>query len=84
MRRLADIIDIRAWAEEKRAEKPVDQAEVVDVREQADVYRTARANGCAPVWSEHFRAWCCGCDDNLHGCDQQCSMITPRSAARKH
>lgn len=43
----------------------------------------ARRNGCVPVWSEEYQRWCCGCEDSLHCCDQQCSIITYKSAARR-
>jgi hypothetical protein len=41
-------------------------------------------NGCQPFWYDGMFgwAWHCGCDDNLHCCDQQCSVIDARSAKR--
>lgn len=46
------------------------------------ILRTARANGCSPIWSEHYEAWCCGCPDGFHVADQQCSMISTTSARK--
>ncbi len=45
----------------------------------------ALATGCAPEWSDGMFgfAWRCGCADNAHGCDQQCSDLTEESVARE-
>jgi uncharacterized protein (DUF433 family) len=42
-------------------------------------------NGCEPYWHNGIFGWAyhCGCDDGLHNCDQQCSMIDETSAGRK-
>jgi len=34
-------------------------------------------DGCRPVWADGVFgwAWHCTCEDNRHGCDQQCSKI---------
>lgn len=47
------------------------------------VYELAEANGCNPFWYDGMLgwAWHCGCADDRHQCDQQCSMITLESAA---
>lgn len=31
--------------------------------------------GCRPRWWGYYCDWTCSCDDNDHGCDQQCSSI---------
>jgi hypothetical protein len=43
----------------------------------------ARENGCRPIWNAHYKAWCCGCEDELHCGDQQSSIISSESAKRK-
>lgn len=43
----------------------------------------ARKNGCTPEWSDSMRAYVCGCEDLRHACDQQCSVITIKSAHPK-
>lgn len=43
----------------------------------------AAENGCQPFYWEPYKGYCCGCDDYLHCCDQQCSYISMKSAARK-
>jgi len=37
--------------------------------------------GCKPLWRNGIvgPAWHCGCDDNKHAADQQCSVITAAS-----
>lgn len=50
---------------------------------RAEPATTARQNGCTPEWNEHYKEWCCGCDDELHCGDQQCSIISTESAKRK-
>lgn len=45
--------------------------------------RVAEAHGCSPFWCEAYKAFCCGCDDLRHACDQQCSVITNESALRQ-
>jgi hypothetical protein len=47
------------------------------------VKRLAIANGCRPVWSEHYYAWCCTCEDGTHCGDQQSSILSEKSASRK-
>ena len=48
-----------------------------------EVYITAVSNGCLPFWWEPYQAWCCGCGDGTHYCDQQCPMIDAKSATRR-
>ena len=50
-----------------------------------EIYMIAVANGCSPFWYDGMLGptWHCGCEDNTHACDQQCSAITLGSA-RKH
>lgn len=45
------------------------------------IFEAAYAAGCKPQWHDGIFgwAWHCSCEDNRHGCDQQCSMITFRS-----
>lgn len=33
------------------------------------------AFGCTLVWGEYYCDWCCGCKDEDHCSDQQCSII---------
>jgi len=49
------------------------------------LYGRALALGCKPEYSEGMfgPAWRCGCDDNRHGCDQQCSDLTNDSLTRE-
>lgn len=44
----------------------------------------AKKNGCSPAWEDGMFGWRwhCTCDDNLHCYDQQCSVITLKSAGR--
>jgi hypothetical protein len=42
----------------------------------------AKRNGCKPFWWDPYQAFCCGCDDDTHAGDQQCSVITDDSARR--
>lgn len=46
------------------------------------IFMLAVAKGCQPFWWDGIfgPAWHCGCDDDAHGCDSQCSMITEKSA----
>jgi hypothetical protein len=46
-----------------------------------EIYKLAVEVGCRPFWYDGMfgPAWHCGCVDNRHACDQQCSMITFRS-----
>lgn len=43
----------------------------------------AKKNGCKPFYWEPYKAFCCGCTDLLHISDQQCSVITDKSANKK-
>jgi hypothetical protein len=54
-------------------------------KNQDEIYRRAVENGCKPFWHDGIfgPAWHCGCDDDKHCCDQQCSMITLKSAERR-
>ncbi len=47
-------------------------------------YKAAVACGCSPKWYDGIFGWTwhCSCEDNRHGCDQQCSTITTKSALR--
>jgi len=54
----------------------------VSSMEQARIRRLAKDNGCVPIWGEAYGAWCCGCKDGLHFGDQQCSIISMKSAER--
>lgn len=40
-------------------------------------------NGCSPIYSVYYGLFCCGCNDVLHACDQQCSVIDNESARRR-
>lgn len=40
--------------------------------------------GCRPFYSDLYRGYVCGCPDNLHGRDPECSEITEDSLARRH
>ena len=46
------------------------------------IFQLAVANDCQPFWHNGIYgwAWHCGCIDNTHCCDQQCSTISLRSA----
>lgn len=46
------------------------------------IFLLAIEHGCKPFWHDGIigPSWHCGCDDNRHACDQQCSMITEKSA----
>jgi len=48
------------------------------------IHAIAIAVGCKPFWHDGIfgPAWHCGCDDDRHACDQQCSMITEESLLR--
>lgn len=50
-----------------------------------EIHATATANGCKPRWYDGIFgwAWHCTCKDMTHACDQQCSMIDPKSARRR-
>lgn len=48
----------------------------------AEIIVVAITNGCSPKFQPGF-GWFCDCDDNLHCCDQQCSLITEESAQRE-
>ena len=45
------------------------------------LYNKAIESGCTPVWYDGIvgLSWHCGCNDNIHGCDSQCSVITQES-----
>jgi hypothetical protein len=46
----------------------------------------AVAQGCRPMWTRGIFGlgwYYCTCEDNRHGCDQQCSLITLGSLARE-
>lgn len=51
---------------------------------KVSVYESARIGGCTPLYADGMLgwAWHCTCEDNRHGCDQQCSVITEESAKR--
>lgn len=44
------------------------------------IFMQAVADGCQPIWADGILGWRwhCGCDDNRHGCDSQCSAIMPK------
>jgi len=44
----------------------------------AEIQTNAIMAGCTPKWHDGIfgPAWHCTCKGNVHGCDQQCSMIT--------
>lgn len=46
------------------------------------IFMLAVENGCQPFWWDGIYgwAWHCNCPDLRHACDQQCSMITTKSA----
>jgi hypothetical protein len=48
------------------------------------IFELAVANGCKPFWWDGIfgHAWHCGCDDDIHFCDSQCSMVTEKSAQK--
>lgn len=43
----------------------------------------ATLNGCSPIWSDEYKTWCCGCEEGTHFSDQQCSIITHKSAKNR-
>jgi hypothetical protein len=46
-----------------------------------EIFLKATEAGCEPIWSDGLFGvrWHCGCINNRHGCDQQCSAITLNS-----
>ena len=40
--------------------------------------------GCKPHWNEHYREWCCSCDDDAHMIDQQCSVLPSYSMDKRY
>jgi hypothetical protein len=48
------------------------------------LHEAALDGGCQPLWRDGILGWGwhCGCPDNRHGADQQCSIITHESLAR--
>jgi len=53
--------------------------------ENVEAAELAKLNGCKVVprnFDDVFDWNCCGCADNLHHGDQQCSIITMKSARR--
>jgi len=48
------------------------------------IHAAALKAGCHPVWADGIFgwAWHCGCEGNLHGMDQQCSMLRFRELRR--
>ncbi len=50
-----------------------------------DEFKIATLRGCKPMWCDGIFgfAWHCTCEDNTHGCDQQCSAITLKSVWRR-
>ena len=59
-----------------------DGADVRSIRD-ARIAKIARDNGCRPLWWPPYGAYCCGCDDLLHAGDQQCSIISEKSARKR-
>ena len=55
----------------------------IDLHER--IRKTAIAHGCKPFWHDGLLgwAWHCGCADETHFMDQQCSAISTTSARRK-
>ena len=53
------------------------------VCKERHIFEVALMNGCAPFWWEYYNGYCCGCDDELHFCDQQSSVLTIYSARRR-
>jgi len=51
-------------------------------RRNHEAAQIALAHGCHPKWSDSMDAYCCGCENLEHACDQQCSVITNESAMR--
>lgn len=53
-------------------------------RAARDLRDIAAKNGCKPVWWDGILGWAyhCTCEDELHFGDQQCSVITSKSARR--
>lgn len=47
-----------------------------------ELAKLAESNGCNPVWSDYYKAYCCHCEDGAHIGDQQCSIISRESAGR--
>lgn len=55
---------------------------VIPIRGPKDaLYDEAVRVGCKPVWYDGIFGWRwhCGCGDNEHGFDQQCSVLTTES-----
>jgi len=50
-----------------------------------EIKSIAESNGCQPFWHDGIFGWKyhCGCEDELHFCDQQSSAISRASANRK-
>ena len=53
--------------------------------QQYKIRLLAESNGCAPIWADGIVGWAyhCGCDENTHGMDQQCSAVNEQSAERR-
>lgn len=49
------------------------------------LFELAVAAGCTPVWFDGIFGWRwhCGCENETHFCDSQCSMITIDSLRRR-
>jgi hypothetical protein len=46
-----------------------------------EIFQMAVAAGCDPQWYDGILGWRwhCGCENNIHGCDSQCSAMTKYS-----
>jgi hypothetical protein len=48
------------------------------------IYKIAKSNGCKPFWYDGIiEGWHCGCPNERHWYDEECSAITIKSANRK-
>jgi hypothetical protein len=55
----------------------------IDTSNNGPASLEAVKNGCSIEWNPRYKAWCCGCKDDLHNGDQQCSIITVESSKRR-
>lgn len=41
------------------------QMHTIELLSNERIRQEAVRNGCSPIWSDDYHAWCCGCDDEL-------------------
>jgi hypothetical protein len=59
-----------------------DHVKIIDWVKIPAYVKRAEKNGCSAGYQQGF-GFFCDCDDELHFCDSQCSLISPNSANRK-